>query len=304
MQVDESATSYNIRTFKMTLAYDGTHYAGWQVQPNRQTVQGMLEKAIGQICHERTRVTGSGRTDSGVHALAQVASFSLNSWRASPGSLMRALNSKLPPDISIGELAEAPIDFHAIRDAVGKRYRYQIQIGGTRNAFEHRYHWYISNPIDVVAMRQAIEFLRGQHDFASFQAAGSDRKTTVRHVRDLVIQEPAAIIYNSMPDSDRSCPARSICQNNTRAGQGWVETDALRIAIEIEADGFLYNMVRNIVGTLVEIGQGKHPAKWAYEVLTARDRKAAGPTAPPHGLFLLWVKYANAKIQPADTHGF
>lgn len=304
MQVDESAASYNPRTFKMTLAYDGTHYAGWQVQPNRQTIQGMLEKAIGQICHEWIRVTGSGRTDSGVHALAQVASFSLKSWRASPESLMRALNSKLPQDICIRDMAEAPIDFHAIRDAVGKRYRYQIQIGGSRNAFEHRYHWHISKPIDVAAMREAIESLRGQHDFASFQAAGSDRKTTIRHVRDLVINDFSPSVYNSMPGSDGPHPAQNTSQSNGRAKQGSEGTEAIRIAIEIEADGFLYNMVRNIVGTLVEIGQRKHPAKWACEVLTARDRKVAGPTAPPQGLFLLWVKYANANIQPVDTHGF
>lgn len=291
MQADGPGTSGNLRTFKMTLAYDGTHYAGWQVQPNRETIQGMLEKAIGKICHERTRVTGSGRTDSGVHALAQVASFSLKSWRASPESLMRALNSKLPPDICIGDLVESRVDFHAIRDAIGKRYRYQLQIGGARNVFEHRYHWHISSPIDVAAMRKAIESLRGQHDFASFQAAGSYRNTTIRHVRDLVIQQVSDFAYDYFPDRNKPHLSQATSQINGRAGQGRGEGDALRVAIEIEADGFLYNMVRNIVGTLVEIGLGKHPAEWASEVLAARDRKTAGPTAPPQGLFLLWVQY-------------
>ncbi len=274
----------------MTVAYDGTHYAGWQVQPGRLTIQGMLEKAIAQVCHERTRVTGSGRTDSGVHAIGQVASFSLNTWRADPAALKRGLNSKLPSDICIGRMAEAPIDFHAIRDATGKRYRYQIQVGGIRNAFEYRYHWHIAGPLDVAAMRRAAELLRGRNDFASFQAAGSDRKTTIRHVRDLAVLESPDRYSSYSPGLESGYPDRHANQSS-RAGQGRRESDLTQIAIEIEADGFLYNMVRNIVGTLILIGLRKQPAEWASEVLLAKDRKIAGPTAPPHGLFLLWVKY-------------
>lgn len=253
----------------MTVAYDGTQYAGWQVQLRRQTVQGALEKAIAQVANERVRVTGSGRTDSGVHAIAQVASFSLSHWRARAEDLGRALNSKLPPDIAVSEIVDAVADFHAIRDALGKRYRYQLQIGGGRDAFEYRYRWHLPGPIDVAAMRLAAKQLRGLHDFASFQAAGSDRKTTVRDVRALeVIDQDAA----------------------GGAGQGG-DGEVKRLAIEVEADGFLYNMVRNIVGTLVEVGRGKRDPAWAAEVLAARDRTVAGPTAPPHGLFLLRVDY-------------
>lgn len=285
----------------MTVAYDGTHYSGWQAQPGRLTIQGMLEKAIAQVCHERIRVTGSGRTDSGVHAIGQVASFSLDTWRAGPAALMRALNSKLPADLCIRGMAEAPNDFHAIRDASGKRYRYQIQAGGVRNAFEHRYHWHISGPVDVGAMRQAAKSLCGTNDFASFQAAGSDRKTTIRNVRDLAVLESRVESLSYNPDSEHPDPARPAAQSSRSAGQGGEDYDSTQIAIEIEADGFLYNMVRNIVGTLVQIGLRKRPVEWATEVLQAKDRKAAGPTAPPHGLFLLWVKYAKEGHQATDT---
>jgi tRNA pseudouridine38-40 synthase len=259
------------RTFKMTVAYDGTCYAGWQVQLRRQTIQGMLEKAIAQVTNERTRVTGSGRTDSGVHAIGQVASFSLGRWRAGADDLARAINSKLPPDIAVSEIVDAPEDFHAIRDALGKRYRYQLQVGGPRDAFEYRFRWHLAGPIDIAAMRQAAEQIRGRNDFASFQAAGSERKTTVRDVRALeIIEQPT----------------------DGRAGQGGAEGSSRHIAIEVEADGFLYNMVRNIVGTLVEVGRCKRQPDWIADVLAARDRTIAGPTAPPHGLCLLHVDYA------------
>ncbi len=269
------------RTFKMTVAYDGTAYAGWQVQPRRQTIQSCLEKAIAQVCRQRVRVTGSGRTDSGVHALGQVASFSLDHWRASPAALARALNSKLPDDISVLRIDEAVDDFHAIRDAAGKRYRYQLRIGGTRDAFDYRYRWYLPGPIDVDAMRRAAEAIQGRHDFASFQAAGADRKTTVRHVRDLAIID--------QPPPERSPVSPLVAASN--------------LAIEVEADGFLYNMVRNIVGSLVEVGRGKRPPAWVSDVIAARDRKQAGPTAPPHGLFMMWVQYSDDVLlgrQPSD----
>lgn len=249
----------------MIVAYDGTHYCGWQVQPNGVTIQSMLEGAIAKICREQVRVTGSGRTDSGVHALAQVASFSLQSWRASASDLCRALNSQLPTDIVISEIVDAPEDFHAIREAIGKRYRYQLQVGGIRDAFEYKYRWHVQGPIDVEAMREAAQHLIGKHDFASFQAAGADRKTTVRHVRELVILD-----------------------QQSRAGEA---CESRYLAIEVEADGFLYNMVRNIVGTLIEVGRGKQTPAWVKQVLQAADRTQAGPTAPPHGLFMLSVDY-------------
>src|SRR5690606_19900334 len=156
----------------------------------------------------------------------QVASFSLARWRARAADLARAINSKLPPDIAVGEIIDAPQNFHAIRDAVGKRYRYQLQIGGGRDPFDYRYRWYLPGPIDVQAMRQAAERIQGRNDYASFQAAGSDRKTTVRDVRAVEIIDQAG---------------------QHGAGQGGGGATPQRIAIEVEADGFLYNMVRNIV---------------------------------------------------------
>lgn len=282
--LDDVAISSLRRWFKMTVAYDGTNYSGWQVQPGRITIQSMLEKAIALVCRERVRVTGSGRTDSGVHAIGQVASFSLQSWKASASDLCRALNSKLPSDIAISEITDAVEDFHAIRDALGKRYRYQIQIGGTRDAFEFRYRWHVQGPIDVEAMREAATLLLGKHDFASFQAVGADRKSTVRTVRDLVI------IEQKNPRELAPGIINNAASDNVGQGRGASHLGQ-HIAIEIEADGFLYNMVRNIVGTLIEVGRRKHPIGWVQQVLEANDRKQAGPTAPPHGLCLLHVHY-------------
>lgn len=260
-------TSGARRWFKMTVGYDGTQYCGWQVQPNGVSIQSLLERAIAQVCRERVRVTGSGRTDSGVHAIGQVASFSVdrNHWKAKASDLLRAINSKLPSDIAVSELVDAPEDFHAIRDALGKRYRYQLAVGDIRHPFDHRYRWQVPGPLDLDAMRQALVPLRGRHDFASFQAVGAERKSTVREVRDLVLVE-----------DQRTASADHL----------------FRFAIEIEADGFLYNMVRNIVGTVMQVGRGRYSPAWVVEVLTARDRTVAGPTAPPHGLFLHCVHYA------------
>ena len=277
----------------MTVAYDGSAYSGWQVQPGRLTIQSMLELAIKQICREQVRVTGSGRTDTGVHAIEQVASFSLATWRASAADLCRALNSKLPNDISISSIIDAPEDFHAIRDATGKRYRYQLQIGGKRDAFEYRYRWHLQGPIDVALMQEAATHLVGKHDFASFQATGAVRKSTVRDVRELVITseqcqgragqgvEPTALAAG-LPES---------ASNLVRPEAIAYGSQGLYVSLEIEADGFLYNMVRNIVGTLIEVGRGKQSPAWVAEVLAGADRTQAGPTAPPHGLFLMRVDY-------------
>jgi tRNA pseudouridine38-40 synthase len=246
----------------LTIAYDGTDFAGWQVQPGQKTIQSMLERALQRVTKEQIRVIGSGRTDSGVHALAQVAGCTLPLWRDSCDRLAHALNANLPDTIVVTEAVDAADGFHAIRDAIGKRYRYQLQLGGRRDAFQHRYRWHLHGAFDIDRMRAAANRFVGKHDFASFQATGSDRKTTIRHVR-----------------------ACEISQQQTST------SEAMNLAIEVEADGFLYNMVRNIVGTLVEVGRGKQPPEWIDEVMAARDRHAAGQTAPAKGLFLLRVDY-------------
>ncbi len=246
-------------TFKLTLAYDGTAYSGWQSQPDRPTVQGALEAALRQITQEEIRVAGSGRTDAGVHALGQVVSFQTGT-RLSAAELMKALNAVLPEDLVVRELMEAPDDFHAICSAVRKRYRYRIHDGPVADVFLRRYVWHYGYRLDERAMHAAGTALVGTHDFASFQSQGSERESTIRTVYELSVAR----------------------------GSG---ADCDLVTLEIEANGFLYNMVRAIVGTLVRVGGGKQPLLWPGEVLAARDRRLAGMTAPPQGLFLLHVEY-------------
>ena len=258
----------NSRTFKLTITYDGTDFAGWQVQPGQETVQGNLHRALRQITGQEIQIVGSGRTDSGVHAIAQVASLTTRNWRHDADSLARALNAHLPDTIAVTEAVDAPDRFHAIRDAVGKRYRYQLQVGGIRDVFDFRFRWHLKGPLDLDAMKVAASMFVGRHDFASFQATGSDRKTTIREVRACELIEQSSSV-NGRQD----------------------------IAIEVEADGFLYNMVRNIVGTIVEVGMRIRNPESIESILAARDRDVAGQTAPAHALFLLRVEYEPFTIE-------
>ena len=262
------------RSFKLTVAYDGTDYAGWQVQPNQRTIQSELQRAFKRVTQQDVQVVGSGRTDSGVHAIAQVASCQIESWNASATRLAAGLNTFLPESIVVTESIDAPDGFHAIRDSIGKRYRYQIQLGGLRNVFHHRYHWLYKHPVEIESMIQAAKHFVGEKDFASFQAAGGERKSTVRTITHCELIEDESDYQNGFDQSRLDLP-----------GTG------KRIAIEIEADGFLYNMVRNIVGTLVEVGRGKRSPDWITDVIEAKNRDVAGPTAPPQGLFLKRVDY-------------
>jgi len=243
----------------MTLAYDGTNYVGWQIQPNGRSLQETIEKALGTITGETVRAIASGRTDAGVHALAQVVSLQTESELAAD-VLCRAINANTPEDICVLSVEEAPAGFHATGDCTGKRYRYIIIDGPLPNIFQRFYAWHIPQQLDVDAMHLAAGTLLGKHDFASFEAAGSERSTSVRTISDIFV--------------------RSEEENS----QG-------KIVIEIQADGFLYNMVRNIVGSLVDVGRGKQKVDWMAELLSAKDRKAAGATAPPNGLFLVQVDY-------------
>ncbi len=248
-----------MRSILLTIAYDGTAYAGWQVQPGQRTIQAELEEALARITGESIRVVGSGRTDAGVHALGQVAGFR-TAGSMTADVFQRALNAELPDDIAILGASEAVEDFHPIRDSVSKRYRYQIDGGTVRDVFSRRYAWHYRRGLDVGAMAAGAEHLVGRHDFSSFETSGAER-----------------------PDSIRTISHLSVVRGS--------EDQANRITIEVEADGFLYNMVRAIVGTLVEVGRGAQSPDWVRQVLEAVDRSQAGPTAPPQGLFLLWVKY-------------
>lgn len=248
-----------MRFLKITLAYDGTEYAGWQTQPDAPTIQSTLESAWKTVTQEDAKIVASGRTDAGVHAIGQVCSVQTNT-RLDNATLIRALSANTPFDIVVRNIESAPDGFHAIRDALRKRYRYSIHFGDVRDPFSRRYCWHVPQVLDLESMVEASQALIGEHDFASFQAAGSDRATTVRNVMDLQVLDRGRGLAN-------------------------------QIDIEIEANGFLYNMVRNIVGTLVEIGKGKQDRQWATEVLAAKNRDVAGPTAPPQGLFLMQVWY-------------
>jgi len=248
-----------MRTIKLTIAYDGTHYAGWQLQPDRPTVQGAIESALEQIVGQHVRVAGSGRTDAGVHALGQVASFDTTP-RLSADVLRRALNARLPHDIAVREAVDAPPGFHATADAIRKRYRYMIHDGPIRDVFGRRYCWHVYQRLDAERMHRAAQACMGTHDFASFENRGSPRESSVRTIFDVAVHRGGGDGTN-------------------------------RVVIEVEADGFLYNMVRNIVGTLVEVGRHARSEAWVGEALAACDRSAAGPTAPPEGLFLLRVEY-------------
>lgn len=257
-----------MRTLKLTVAYDGTDYAGWQFQIGKPTIQDAIENAIEKVTGRRDRVLASGRTDAGVHALGQVVRVRTDS-RLPPDVFLRALNANLPHDIAVLDAVEASADFHPIADAHRKRYRYVIHDGPTRDVFARRYAWhYVYGRLDAEAMQRAAAALLGTHDFSSFESSGAERKTSVRTVSDLSVE---------------------------RGRAGGRENF---ITLEIEADGFLYNMVRAIVGTLVQVGRGVRPERWPGDVLRMCDRSAAGPTAPPEGLFLLNVEYNNRIALP------
>jgi tRNA pseudouridine38-40 synthase len=258
--------------FKITLAYDGAEFCGWQRQPERRTVQGELERAWAEITGETVRITGASRTDAGVHALGQVASVQ-SSTHLSPDVLLGGLNAKLPDDAVVRHVDMAPDGFHATHDARRKRYRYSFYNDARRPLVARRNAWHIPTPLDVAAMHRAAQSLVGAHDFASFQSVGSERDSTVRTIFDASVSRGAG-------QGRRGAPTASVDD----------ETTAL-IHFEVAGNGFLYNMVRALAGTLVEVGRGRREENWVAEVIAARDRSAAGQTAPPHGLTLLYVDY-------------
>jgi tRNA pseudouridine38-40 synthase len=244
-----------MRNIKLLLSYDGTEFSGWQRQRDRRTVQQVLEVAIERLTGVQLSTNASGRTDAGVHAVGQVVHFHTESSHP-PEVFVKGLNAKLPADVRVRGAWDMPQSFHATLDAKSKLYRYVIDNGPVANPFQTRYSDYIHQPLDSLAMHRAAASLKGRHDFHSFETQWPNRLSSVRTITQISV--------NRMGD------------------QVW---------IDVEADGFLYNMVRSITGTLVLVGRGKWPESRVGEVLAAEDRCAAGPTAPPQGLFLVRVRY-------------
>jgi tRNA pseudouridine38-40 synthase len=240
---------------KLTIQYDGTDYVGWQRQASGTSIQGLIETALEPIEGRTVSVQGAGRTDAGVHAVAQVASVALET-ALDHQALRRALNAVLPPDVRVTHVERAADDFHARFSAREKTYEYRIVNGPFVSPFEYRYAWHLPYPLEVSAMHEAALVLVGKHDFSAFQATGSDVKSAERTVIGLD-----------------------------------VEFDEPHVAITVTADGFLRHMVRTIAGTLVDVGSGRATARSVAEALASGQRGRMGPTAPARGLFLLSVGY-------------
>ncbi len=241
------------KTFKLTIAYDGTAYGGWQRQPNAVTVQELLEKALAKLAGQRVTVHGSGRTDAGVHARDQVASVRLTTQH-SPRPLLRALNAQLPGDIRVLRVQEVDAKFHARFSAKAKEYRYQIDTGAVADPFLRRYAWHHPRPLDVPAMRRAARLMVGRHDFSALSA--KSERDPVRTVSKLTI---------------------------TKRGR--------LITIAVRADGFLYKMARSMVGALVKVGEGKLTVEQLRALMAGKRRTALVETAPARGLCLWRVFY-------------
>jgi tRNA pseudouridine38-40 synthase len=240
---------------KLTLEYDGTDYVGWQRQLNGTSVQEVLERALSELFGAPVSTFAAGRTDAGVHALGQVVAF--DAPRTLPlTAYLRGLSALLPEDVSVVGASEVPADFDPRRDALGKRYRYLICNRPVRSPLRRRTHWQLFAPLDTRAMEEAARPLLGTHDFSAFRAANCEAKTTQRTLREVTLT---------------------------------ASDDAVQF--ELEGRAFLKHMVRNIVGTLAEVGRGRQSVPWVAEVLASRDRTRAGPTAPAQGLVLVEVRY-------------
>ncbi len=266
------------RNIRLTLAYDGTRYAGWQVQRDRPSVQSTIEDAIAALTGERVSLLSAGRTDAGVHALGQVASF-ITASTIPPENWGSALQSKLPPDIVIRDAAEAPVGFHATYSAKNKRYRYVILDSRMEDPFLRPFVWRVKSQLNVAAMQLAADSLIGTHDFRSFESHWPNTGTSVRTVHEARFTRTSGwSVWCQTPVMENTGVPR-----NQDGGEF--------VLFEIVGDGFLYNMVRAIVGTLVQVGRGAWSVADFGAAFQALDRGTAGETAPAHGLYLVSVAY-------------
>ena len=265
-----------MRNLRLILSYDGSEFAGWQVQPGRTTVQGTLASAIGRLTAENVLPQGSGRTDAGVHALAQVASFATASTIPT-GNWVKALNDLLPASIRVLEVSEAAPDFHARKSARAKIYRYRMYRGPICPPFLARYVWHYPFPLDEEAISQAASVVVGEHDFTSFAAVDPQRT-------ERMAEESSNREHGGLQGQGHEMNVRTIFSSSwTREADEFVYT--------VRGSGFLHHMVRNLVGTFMLIGKGTVSTEDFRHVLAARDRSAAGPTAPASGLYLVSVEY-------------
>ncbi len=253
--MEEGKALSAMRRFKLILEYEGTAYHGWQVQPGLPTIQGILQAALARIAGAPVQATGAGRTDAGVHALGQVASFSAD-LRLDSSSLRRALNATLPRDIVVCQAEEAPADFDARRSARSKTYRYTLLRRDYPSAWLGRHTLYVPTPLDADAMAEAVKAVIGTHDFSAFRAGTCTARTPIRTVLDASWRQEGDLWY-----------------------------------FEITGNGFLQHMVRILVGTFVDVGRGRRNPSDVATILASRDRRCAGKTFPPHGLCLVKVQY-------------
>lgn len=261
-----------MRNIRLTIQYDGTNYNGWQIQKTEDsqqriiTIQGIIQNAIKKITSKDAIVIGAGRTDAGVHAIEQVASFKTSSELES-SIIKRALNAILPDDIRIIDARDVELDFHPRYDAKSKVYFYIASNSHIISPFLYRYAWKIPHKLNLEEMKNALEFLKGRHDFSAFRASGCGAKNSIRTIIDISIESLNHLDFMGT----------------------WLDGNFLKI--KIEANAFLRHMVRNIVGTIVEIGKGRIRPSDIKEIMLSKDRRLAGPTAPANGLFLEKIKY-------------
>ncbi|MBA7607467.1 tRNA pseudouridine synthase A [subsurface metagenome] len=277
-----------LRNIKLTITYDGSEYHGWQIQPGLRTIQGVITEAIRDLLGSEVRLFGASRTDAGVSALGQVGLTQIDSPIPTE-NLAKAITDRLPADIAITEAVEVPEGFDLMGAVTSKLYRYTIFTGQVRPVLQIRHCWHLPTKLDTTAMAEAARLLVGKNDFKSFASAADKRENTVRTIFRCDVNSSCVVrdAYCEKAKMD-SCFRRNdntqYAVRNTQYENDW-------IYVEVEGDGFLYNMVRNIVGTLVEVGVGRWRPEKINEILEAKDRTAAGQLAPAQGLCLMWIKY-------------